>query len=107
MRLKAIAASLLVVLVTVAATFVMALGGCVTAQLADLSRKLDMGMTESQVKAIAGSEPHSVSLETCGSQTPQPWTCKRYLYKSGLHSLYVNFQRVGDAWVVNNWNYYD
>jgi hypothetical protein len=87
-----------------------ALGGCATADwnLSGASRHLEQGMTESQVTALLGSEPHSVSLNTCGSATPNPWQCKQYKYSNGWGaSLFIRFEQGGDSvWRVNSWDSY-
>jgi hypothetical protein len=102
---KVIVALILTVQVAVLAT---ALSGC--ANLAGASSHLEQGMTEDQVKTLVGS-PHSVSLETCGSKTPEPWTCKQYKYGGSEWvggTLYVRFHQSADGlWRVNDWNHYD
>ena len=93
-------------IVACALTVLAALGGC--ASLNDASRRLEPGMTESQVTALIGSAPQSVSLDTCGSKTPAPWQCKQYKYSNGWgNSLYIRFQQGSDSvWRVNSWDSY-
>lgn len=63
-----------------------------------LSRKLAVGMTEAQVLALR--EPDRITVSTCGSNTPKPWTCRTYQYGSSLHVL---FQEINGRWLVNSW----
>ncbi len=64
----------------------------------ELSRKLEVGMTEAQVLALR--EPDRVTVSTCGSNTPRPWKCRTYQYGSSLHIL---FQEINGRWLVNGW----
>lgn len=87
-----------------AATLVMVLGGCVN--LSDASRKLNVGMTEKEVTTLVGSEPQSVSVTTCGTNTGRPWQCKVYKYNNGWGGLLlIHFQEVNEVWRVNDWDY--
>lgn len=77
--------------------------GCVN--VGALSRKLEVGMSEQQVLSVLG-EPASVSVSTCGSETPSPWQCKTFKYEdSWVGLLIVYFQQAdGGLWVVNSWS---
>lgn len=72
-----------------------------------ISRRLQQGMTEDQVVAIAG-QPNRVSLSTCGQNSGgRPWQCKVYTYKGA--TLYENwltivFQEVQGVWLVGGWS---
>jgi len=71
-----------------------------------ISKQLEVGMSEQYVNEFIG-EPDSVSLKTCGSETPQPWQCKTYKFEddwSGFLTVY--FQEVDGMWVVNSWSIY-
>jgi len=70
----------------------------------EVSRSLSQGMSESELVTLAG-EPSTVSLTTCGTNTPSPWTCKEYRYNSsmGVLKLQVLLQRVNDSWFVVSW----
>lgn len=66
----------------------------------DLSKRLEVGMTEAQVTALR--EPDRVAMSTCGGNHGRPWPCKTYHY--GL-SLMIIFQEVPDrGWLVNGWS---
>jgi hypothetical protein len=92
--------------VAVACAVVLVMTGCVSAGA--VSKKLEVGMTEPQVNALVGSEPQSVSVTTCGGNTPHPWQCKEYQYKSawnGLLTMMIFFEQGPDGtWRVNSWN---
>ena len=95
---RAIVACAFLVLIT--------LGGCVS--LNNASRRLEQGMTEDQTKAAVGSAPQSVSLQTCGSKTPEPWQCKSYEYRDiwfGV-SLVIHFNQDSGVWRVHDWHTY-
>lgn len=64
----------------------------------ELSRRLNVGMTEDQVLALR--EPDKVTMSTCGSKTPRPWQCRTYQYGS---SLFVVFELIRGRWLVNSW----
>jgi hypothetical protein len=86
-----------------AALLVVALcAGC--AGMGVLSQKLDQGLTEQEVRARIGS-PESVSIETCGSSTPVPWSCKKYKYE-GLDGLLIVYFAQGrdGTWRVDSWS---
>jgi hypothetical protein len=64
-------------------------------------------MTEDQVKTLVGSDPQSVSLDTCGSETPHPWQCKEYKYANGWGGvLFIHFSQNTGVWRVNDWHKY-
>jgi hypothetical protein len=91
--------------VAVACVAALVMAGCVTSGA--VSKKLEVGMTEHQVTALAG-EPTSVSVSTCGSEARSgPWQCKEYQYKSlwdGRLTLQILFHHGGgDTWIVNSW----
>lgn len=44
--------------------------------LAEATHQLSDNMTEQQVKQSLQHFPFTVSLQTCGSETPRPWKCK-------------------------------
>jgi hypothetical protein len=94
--------------VAVACVAALLMAGCVSTGA--VSKKLEVGMTEQQVTALAG-EPTSVSVSTCGSESASgPWQCKAYDYKSawnGLTTLMIHFHHGADGiWRVNDWNSY-
>lgn len=77
--------------------------GCVS--LGELSKKLEVGMSEDQVLSVIG-EPTSVAVSTCGSKTPDPWQCKKFEYEDDWSdsSLIVYLQRAeSGSWLVNSW----
>jgi hypothetical protein len=95
-------------LVRIAAPLLLAIcAGCIAA--GEMSKKLELGMTEKQVTAAIGS-PSSVSMMTCGGKSDPPWPCKLYSYHgaSGLSgSLSVFFHREDSGeWRVNHWSAY-
>lgn len=78
--------------------------GC--ASIGTMSKKLEVGMSEPQVKRDLG-EPTSVSVSTCGSKTAEPWQCKQYKYEDGWTGfLIVYFSQVDGEWLVNSWSAY-
>jgi hypothetical protein len=64
-------------------------------------------MTETQVKTVVGVEPDSVSMNTCGGNTPGgAWQCKKYLYGNYSATLLIHFHQFDDGtWHVNDWTY--
>ncbi len=78
--------------------------GC--ASVGEMSKELEVGMSEQRVKNVIG-DPASVSVETCGSKTPDPWQCKNYKYEDGFMGfLTVYFLEVEGMWLVNSWSAY-
>jgi hypothetical protein len=93
--------------IAVACVAALLMAGCVSS--GEVSRKLEVGMTEKQVTTLVGYEPR-VSMTTCGSSTPKPWQCKEYQYKSawdGSLVLSILFEQEPDGiWRVNSWHTY-
>jgi len=79
--------------------------GCTS--IGAMSKKLEVGMSEQEVKQLIG-EPASVSIQTCGSSTPEPWQCKQYKYSDGWASFLIVYflQLDGGGWRVNSWSAY-
>ena len=67
--------------------------------------RLQEEMTENQVIQALGYSPNAVSLETCGSDTPHPWSCKVYKYgnvfSGELHVLFG--KNASGIWTVSAW----
>ena len=74
--------------------------------LGDASAQLNPAMTEHEVVQTIGSRPDKVEMQTCGSATRQPLTCRIYTFESFFFGerLIVYFRQAGGAWVVNNWS---
>jgi len=82
---------------------------CIVAGCADVhgaSRRLNVGMTEQEVTTTVGYQPESVSVSTCGTNTPHTWQCKSYMYGGGmLGTLMILFAEGSDGvWRVNSWS---
>jgi hypothetical protein len=93
------------------ATLVALVGSVSTAAagpLGNASARLNTAMTEQEVVQTVGSQPDKVEMQTCGSATKQPWTCRIYTFKSFFFAerLTVYFRQAGGAWVVNSWSVY-
>jgi hypothetical protein len=90
--------------VTLAAAF-----GCARAGTFDLggkSRALDQNMSERDVATVLGDDPQAVELRTCGTSTPNPWTCKILMYGDRRYHLQVMFSRADDGtWHVREWSF--
>jgi hypothetical protein len=68
------------------------------------STQLQQGMSEAEVVYKIG-KPNSISLSTCGTNSPSgPWTCKQYTYSGGGSRLLVYFSQSAGSWLVNNWS---
>jgi hypothetical protein len=64
-------------------------------------------MTEEQVMNAMGYRPNKVEMKTCGSDTPHPWSCKKYTFGGSYNSIMVLFQQDDEGnWVVNGWSVY-
>jgi hypothetical protein len=75
-----------------------------------LSTMLAPGMTQDQVRGIAGP-PASTSMNTCGGQYGPTWPCLVWHYDAelGLYGtlemLDLWFEEKQGQWIVNSWNY--
>ena len=68
-----------------------------------LSLQLASNLSEQEVVRRAVN-PTRVELDTCGTDTREPWNCKVYTYDFGLAGLSVFFQEEEDNdWRVNGW----
>ena len=69
----------------------------------ELSGHLAENMTEQQVVTALGHRPNKVELQTCGSKTSEPWTCKIYTFGEMTNNIKVLFQKIDGAYLVNSW----
>ena len=79
------------------------LSSCYTSRFtSDNAMKLKVGMTSSEVVAIFG-KPMKTSAMTCGSGTPNPWSCIIWHY--GDFTPMFTFQQGEDGVLyLNSWN---
>jgi hypothetical protein len=69
-----------------------------------LSMRMREGMSEQEVMNAMGYRPNKVEMTTCGSQTPQPWSCKKYTFGGSYNAIMVLFERGDEGnWLVNSW----
>jgi hypothetical protein len=61
------------------------------------------GMQVSEVDDALGIARDS-EMQTCGSKTPQPWTCMIRRYCTAKGCVRVTFEQSGSAWYVNSWS---
>jgi hypothetical protein len=73
-------------------------------------RRLLRGMTEQEVAQLQGKQvPDRIIMRTCGTETPQPFSCKIHVYRRGLwvgrlgSEVAVVFEDVRGQWVVSQW----
>jgi hypothetical protein len=72
--------------------------------LAEATHQLSDTMTEQEVINFLSNYPYKVSLETCGSETPEPWRCKLLTFGRPGDRLTVTLhQRRDGVWEVNSW----
>jgi hypothetical protein len=78
--------------------------------LGEATHSLSGDMTEQQVKQYLQNFPYTVSLETCGSDTPSPWQCKIFRFTGGTsyddrrdELTVLLIQRFDGVWEVNSW----
>ena len=72
--------------------------------------ELHRGMTERQVEQAAGGRvPDRIIMTTCGTQTPNPFSCRVYVYEGALRAngfdrkLSVIFEDFGGQWRIGQW----
>jgi hypothetical protein len=75
-----------------------------------ISGALQRGMSEQQVTQVSSNRvPDRIVMTTCGTETPQPFPCKVFVYDGGLRTgqfdrkLSVVFEDVRGHWVVSQW----
>jgi hypothetical protein len=64
------------------------------ATVGDMSERLEVAMTQTQVLQAIGYRPNSVDQETCGATVGAPWPCRVWTYEDGPNMLAVDFQSV-------------
>lgn len=68
-----------------------------------LSLKLEEGMTMQQVIQRLGYRPNTTTQETCGSSTPNPWSCRTWTFGDSNRRLVVFFHNIEGQWLVDAW----
>jgi hypothetical protein len=78
---------------------------CADADLGCKSMRLREFMTEQEVMGAIGYRPNKVELDTCGSSTDHPWSCKKFTFGSLYEHITVYFaeDQIGN-WTVNSWS---
>jgi uncharacterized protein YecT (DUF1311 family) len=80
---------------------------CADADLGCKSIRLRQSMTEQEVMAAIGYRPNKVEMQTCGSHTDHPWSCKIFTFGSLYENITVYFSEgTSDNWMVNSWSVY-
>jgi uncharacterized protein YecT (DUF1311 family) len=77
---------------------------CADADLGCKSMRLRQSMTEQEVMAAIGYRPNKVEMQTCGSSTNHPWSCKIFTFGSLYENIKVLLEEdpLGN-WTVNSW----
>ena len=88
--------------------FCLCLAACDSSLQGD--RRLQRGMTEQEVAQLEGKQvPDRIIMRTCGTATPQPFSCKVHVYRTGLWlgrygpETAVVFDDRRGQWVVSQW----
>ncbi|MBI1302051.1 MAG: hypothetical protein GC137_10440 [Alphaproteobacteria bacterium] len=65
--------------------------------------KIQQGMSSDEILEMFG-EPKSVSVQTCGTSTPNPWSCTTWEYgQYGYHYASFTFAGNPGALLLNNY----
>ena len=68
---------------------------------------IKVGMTEQQVFSTIGWLPNKVEQKTCGTATPNPWSCRILVYGTYSGGLRITEEEwSGGQWHVNSWAAY-
>jgi len=70
-----------------------------------LSMRMREAMTEQEVINAMGYRPNKVEMNTRGSSTSNPWSCKKYTFGGLYNNITVYFQQSDTgSWIVNSWS---
>jgi uncharacterized protein YecT (DUF1311 family) len=70
------------------------------------SVRLSKDMTEQSVISAMGYLPNKVEMHTCGSSTPNSWSCKIFTFGSLYQNITIIFEEGPTGWMVNSWSVY-
>jgi hypothetical protein len=63
---------------------------------------LKIGMSEQEVTNVLGT-PLKADVNTCGTKTDKPWTCKTWTYGNFSSGIRVTFGEATGEWLLNDW----